>query len=400
MNFLRSWFAFFLGLFFFLVPSLLHAYLLMPFPGSQDLEAMTLAYYLEYWLHMTRVIGLLLLAVPTYHALRYGGILKRIAIVTLFAACFGIFYFTDIIFSAEHMFREPTTRQFLPASNTRVDADRIIVGVEHDGAAKAYPINYIGYHHKVQDTVGGLPVLVTYCTMCRTARVYSPIVDGRHQEFRLVGARHWNAIIEDQSTGSWWYQETGEAAAGPLTGAQLQDIPYEQVTLKTWVERHPNTLILQADTAFSDEYADLAGYDRTPRVQKDSSGMIPSWQRGNWIVGVLSAGKARAYDWNMLVAQRAINDSVGAAAIVLAVEDDSSSYHVWNRSVDGKVLRFSLDQAAHSLKDDLTGSAWNWEGECVSGELQGRKLEQIQAYQEYWHSWQNFHKNTSRWKDW
>jgi len=399
-NFLRSRLAFVLGVFFLLVPSLLHAYLLMPFPGSQDLEAMTVAYYLEYWLHMTRVIGLLLLAVPVYRALRYGGALKRMGVVLLFGACFSIFYLTDIVFSAEYMFREPTSRQFLPATESQLDGERLVVGIEHGGDAKAYPLNYIGYHHKVQDTVGGLPVLVTYCTMCRTARVYSPFVEGTHQEFRLVGARHYNAIIEDLSTGSWWYQETGEAGAGPLKGEKLEEIPYEQVTLRTWVERHPNTLILQPDTMFNDDYADLAGYDRTQRVSTDTWGHLPVWQRKNWVVGVTLAGEARAYDWNHLISQRAVNDSLGGTPIVVVVEDDSASFHVWKSAVGGKVLEFSIDRITHCLRDNLSGSQWNWKGECTSGTLEGTALERIPAYQEYWHAWQNFHKNTSRWKEW
>ncbi len=38
---------FWLGIVLLVVPGLLHAYMLMAFPGSQDLNAITVAYYLE-----------------------------------------------------------------------------------------------------------------------------------------------------------------------------------------------------------------------------------------------------------------------------------------------------------------------------------------------------------------
>jgi hypothetical protein len=38
---------------------------------------------------------------------------------------------------------------------------------------KPIPIQLIGYHHQVMDTIGNEPVIITYCTVCRTGRVYS-----------------------------------------------------------------------------------------------------------------------------------------------------------------------------------------------------------------------------------
>ena len=91
-----------------------------------------------------------------------------------------------------------------------------------NGEAKAYPIQLIGYHHQVMDTVGNEPVIITYCTVCRTGRVYSSSLNGRHESFRLVGMDHFNAVFEDETTKTWWQQATGEAIAGPLKGSAAQ----------------------------------------------------------------------------------------------------------------------------------------------------------------------------------
>lgn len=96
-------------------------------------------------------------------------------------------------------------KKFLSGEDNKVPHENLVIGIENNGEAKVFPLNVIGYHHKVQDSVGGKPVLVTYCTMCRSGRVYSPIVNGKYERFRLVGARHYNAVMEDEDTKTWWY---------------------------------------------------------------------------------------------------------------------------------------------------------------------------------------------------
>jgi hypothetical protein len=41
------------------------------------------------------------------------------------------------------------------------DSD-IVLAVEHDGEAVAYPVRLMAYHHLVQDVVGGTPLVATY----------------------------------------------------------------------------------------------------------------------------------------------------------------------------------------------------------------------------------------------
>mgnify|MGYP006144116991 CR=1 FL=1 len=48
-----------------------------------------------------------------------------------------------------------------------------------EGEARAYPRQFIGYHHQVRDSVAGRPVLVTFCTDRRKGRVIDPTADGR-----------------------------------------------------------------------------------------------------------------------------------------------------------------------------------------------------------------------------
>ncbi len=190
---------FWTGIILLVIPGLIHAYLLMPFPGSQDLNAITASYYLEKIVWPLRIVGGLLIVwyLFTYYSKNTtrGKVVKGVVL----ALCLGSFIITDYMYKAETMFEEPQTVKFANAMANKVPESFVIIGVVNNGVAKAYPVVYLGYHHKVQDNVGNLPVLVTYCTMCRTARVYSPVINGTRQNFRLVGARHYNAIIEDEA---------------------------------------------------------------------------------------------------------------------------------------------------------------------------------------------------------
>ena len=43
-----------------------------------------------------------------------------------------------------------------------VDDTDMVIAVEHNGEAVAYPVRLMAYHHLVQDVVGGTPIVATY----------------------------------------------------------------------------------------------------------------------------------------------------------------------------------------------------------------------------------------------
>jgi hypothetical protein len=48
------------------------------------------------------------------------------------------------------------------ADATFVDSRDVVMAVSLEGDAAAYPVRQLAYHHLVQDTVGGVPLVVTY----------------------------------------------------------------------------------------------------------------------------------------------------------------------------------------------------------------------------------------------
>ena len=310
-----------------------------------------------------------------------------------------IFFFFNYRFEADKMFYQPKQKSFVSADKDTTNRNKLVIGIELNGEAKAYPIQIIGYHHQVRDTIGNTPVMITYCTVCRTGRAFSPFVNGKMESFRLVGMDHFNAMFEDGATESWWQQATGVAIAGPLKGAALKELPSRQLPLDVWLRQYPKSLIMQPDTSFNKNYEDLADYD-DGTIQSGLQGRdFLSWKPKSWIVGVVNAQSSKAYDWNELVKKKIIQDSIARVPILLTLENDTMSFHVYQRCVNGSVLRFQMGNNNDLLIDQNTHSTWNMDGLCIEGALKGKKLVPVQAYNEFWHSWQTFHRNVEKYAE-
>jgi hypothetical protein len=263
--------------------------------------------------------------------------------------------------------------------------NRLVVGLALNGDARAYPLQFIGYHHQVIDSVSGRRVLVSYCTVCRTGRVFMPIVAGQTETFRLVGMDHFNAMLEDRTTGSWWRQANGEAITGPRKGTKLPELPMVQVTLKQWLSMYPNSLVMQGDPAFTDAYARDYAYERGYSRKKLTGTDTASWKDKSWVVGLSVNGASKAYDWNRLLRERVVNDVVGGTPVVVLLGPDSLSYFAFRRPSDATQFAVRGD----SLVSD--GRAYALSGQGASGSLQP-----LNASQEFWHSWRTFQPTTAR----
>ncbi len=391
-----KFFLFLLGIVVLVCAEVARVYFIMPFTGSQEDNVIDIAYFLQNNINFFRMAGILLIAYPAYHIIRFSQPAWRWTAVSLLVFWLFVFYNSNFRLLADKMFYQPENKILVSAADNKVPDRALVLGVYINDQAKAYPIEIIGYHHQVRDTVGGEPIMVTYCTVCRTGRVYSPMIDGQSENFRLVGMDHFNAMFEDSRTKSWWRQVSGEAITGPLKGKQLEELPSEQMTLQAWLTRHLDSYILQPDSLFKKEYDGLEKYDEGKMEGRLERRDSLSWNDKSWVIGISYGLFARAYDWNDLQNRRVINDDIEQFPLLIALENDSASFHVWSRTVAGDTLEFGFSENYETLIDVNSGSVWDWSGRCTEGIWKGKTLTTVQSYQEYWHSWKTFHSNTER----
>jgi len=375
---------FYLGVAGVILYEIAKVYFIMPMPGSQQMNSIDAAYLLHTWRWPLRILFWGMVVIGGLFV--FSGKLKWLCAALLLLAA-GITYATNFEMAADTMFYQPSAVIQHNAASNKVDMDRLVIGVERNGEAKAYPIQYIGYHHQVRDMLGGKPIMVTYCTVCRTGRVFEPTVDGKPEVFRLVGMDHFNAMFEDGETGSWWRQVNGEAIAGPLKGKMLPELPSTQTSLSQWLKLHPNSKVMQPDPVYQAKYDSMSRYESGRGKSELTKTDTLSWKDKSWVIGIQTGGKAKAFDWNRLKKERMINSEVGGAPIALVLSADNKSFFAFGKT-DRQLFTFRNDTIFTQT------SAHNLLGKRLTGT--GPDLQRLNAYQEFWHSWRTFHPGTER----
>ncbi len=142
-----------------------------------------------------------------------------------------------------------------------VAGDRVI-GVTLGGQARAYPLRMLVWHEVVNDTLGGVPVAVTYSPLCDGAVAFRREVRGRRLVFGVSGLLlRSNLLMYDREPGgrgeSLWSQLAFRAVAGPAAaeGAALDVVPISVETWADWRRAHPDTTVLAPDPGMSEKYA-------------------------------------------------------------------------------------------------------------------------------------------------
>lgn len=377
---------FYVGIIGLILFEIAKVYFIMPMPGSQRMNSIDLAYFLHSWRWTFRIVFMLLIVLGSPSVFQTKKKWLPTLMILLVA---GVAYAANFEMAADTMFYQPKTLLLKNAVSNRVDKERLVIGVEENGEAKAYPIQYIGYHHQVQDQLNGRPIIVTYCTVCRTGRVFEPVVNNQPDVFRLVGMDHFNAMFEDGKTHSWWRQANGEAIAGPSKGQTLPEINSTQTSLGEWLKLHPNSQIMQPDPEFQMKYDSMSKYEsgkgKSTLTKTDSL----SWKEKSWVVGIQIGKESKAFDWNRLKKERVINSEVGNTPVALVLASDDKSFFAFIRS--SKQENFIVKN------DTIIGreKRYNLLGKNISSES-SNNLKPVTAYQEFWHSWQTFHPKTEK----
>ncbi len=152
----------------------------------------------------------------------------------------------------------------------RLSPNEAVIALELNGDARAYPLRVLIWHEIVNDTVGEVPVAVTYCPLCNSALAFERTLDGRMLDFGTTGKlRNSDLVMYDRQTESWWQQFTGEAIVGALTGSELKLVPILLQSYEQFTADHPNGRVLIPTNP------DARAYGRNPYVAYDAPGSRP-----------------------------------------------------------------------------------------------------------------------------
>lgn len=283
-----------------------------------------------------------------------------------------------------------------------------VIALEINGDARAYPLQILMYHEIVNDTVGGLPVSVTFCPLCNASIVFDRRVAGAVLDFGATGKlRKSDLVMYDRQSESWWQQFTGKGIVGRYTGATLAQIPSTVSSYQDFVKAYPQGKVLSRQTGYTRDYGrnPYRGYDRVgdkPFLFHDPlDARLSAMER---VIGVARGGRVRVYPFAALAVKPVINDELGGEPIVVfALPEVLSALDAelirdsrripaaaaYSRKAGAQVLNF--ERRGEHMVDRETGSNWDIFGRAVAGPLKGTRLAPADSGVHFAFAWLAFH---------
>lgn len=116
---------------------------------------------------------------------------------------------------------------YVPASDITLVGDmEPVIRLQIGQDIRAYPLRALMFHEIVNDTVGGVPVTVTFCPLCNSAIVFDRRMGGAILDFGVSGLlRNSDLIMYDRQTESLWQQFEGRGIIGQYAGEKLTMVP-------------------------------------------------------------------------------------------------------------------------------------------------------------------------------
>ncbi|MFB6077923.1 MAG: DUF3179 domain-containing (seleno)protein [Halarchaeum sp.] len=140
-----------------------------------------------------------------------------------------------------------------------LDDEDTVFGFVLDDTPYAVPRWVLFPHELMNAELGGVPVSLTYCTLCNAPILYDRRIKGELRTFGSTGMlRAGNKVMYDEETETLWDQHAGHPLGGPHLerdpDARLDQHTVTQTTWGEWRAEYPDTLALDKDTGYDYDY--------------------------------------------------------------------------------------------------------------------------------------------------
>ena len=289
----------------------------------------------------------------------------------------------------------------VPADTARFMRDTdTVFGVRIGGEHRAYPVKVLSWHELLNDTVGGQPITLSFCTLCGSGILYSAVDDeGARLMFGTSGLLYRsNKLMFDRATLSLWSNLTGEAVVGERAaqGSRLTMLPMTLTRWDAWRQRHPDTTVMVPDPAAARQ----AGYRYVEgAADRARAGVeFPVWrqsdalERNARIFALRINGEAKAYPLDKLRAERLVHDTLGGLPIVLVLDEASDAVRAYERGS----LRFRTPGETSLRQLEAEDGTWWWLAEDgLAPDGGGDLLPRVPGHVAFWFGWYAFYPETT-----
>ena len=271
------------------------------------------------------------------------------------------------------------------------DTERVF-GIEINGDARAYPHRFMDWHEMLNDTIGGQPVSLAYCTLCASGILF----DTRREDseaftFGSSGLLYRsNKLMFDYASNSLWNQFTGEPVVGTLarSGIALPVLPVVTTSWEKWREAHPATTVVAMGTGFQRDYRPGKAYGHyfgTADLMFPTLTGERALRQKEQVFGLRMAGAHKAWPLKRFRGGVVLNDIAGTVPIVLIGNA---------KTRDVRAYRREAHEFEFVSRDDLT-SVQTQEGvwRVSESELVGpnnQRLPRLPGHLAFWFAWHNY----------
>lgn len=290
--------------------------------------------------------------------------------------------------------------EFVPADAARFMRDTdTVFGVSLGGERRAYPVKVLSWHELLNDTLGGRPITLSFCTLCGSGILYlAENASGNRILFGTSGLLYRsNKLMFDRATLSLWSNLTGEAVVGERAadGARLVMLPMTLTRWDAWRQRHPDTTIVRPDPAV----AQRTGYRYIEGAADEARAGVefPVWrqsdalERKERIYALRINGEAKAYPLDKLREELLVHDTVGGVEIVLVLDSATGAVRAYERG--NRRFRIPGVTPVRQLRAE-DESAWRLTEQGLAPTGGGDLLPRVPGHVAFWFGWYAFYPET------
>jgi hypothetical protein len=203
-------------------------------------------------------------------------------------------------------------------------------------------LSILVWHECINDTLGGVPIAVTYCPLCDSAFVFDRRVGSQVREFGISGLLFQsNVVLYDRQASpnqeSLWTQVGMRAIAGPAAAQNLflSLVDSSLTGWSAWNDLYPQTTVVSQDTGNgkaygASPYGQYFSNDQLMFPVHGKTGRRPDLANKDRVVMVTVGGAVKAYPTAdiMRAPQNVIVDRLGGISMAVVLNKQSGSVDV------------------------------------------------------------------------
>ncbi|MFZ5788366.1 MAG: DUF3179 domain-containing (seleno)protein, partial [Acidobacteriota bacterium] len=189
----------------------------------------------------------------------------------------------------------------------------LVIGVDSNGEARAYPLRLLVWHEVVNDTIAGVPVVVIYSPLSDTAAVFERRIGNNTLTFGFSGLLLNSSTLifdrqPDPPSESLWSPLAMRAVAGPAAGTALVLLPCTVTSWGAWRAAHPGGRVLAPDPRLRanykrSPYSSYFGSDRLRFPVEPLPPPGPLARKARVVAFPIAPGRYAAVPWETVLAR-------------------------------------------------------------------------------------------------